>query len=201
VPVENKFSLNSLIGNGKQSFPKVATFAIRGTLANIVKRKNVLRKIKSKMGIFDNLFSKKSNDEIITSIPESWTILKGENDGKPMLIRKNVGLDKIAGNRNYSISCGIAFELLFPDENGLPIIENEPELNNLEDEIFQIYESDLNSIVALIITTSGFREFVLYTKDAKEFMTRLKELKSKYNQYELTNYTQKDKNWSTYNSF
>jgi hypothetical protein len=163
------------------------------------------RKIKNKeMGIFDKIFGKKAennSNEIITIIPESWSVLSGENNGNQMLIRKNSGLDKIAGNTNYSMSCGIAFKLLFPDENGLPNIGNEPELNDLEDHIFETYETDLNSIVATIITTSGFREFVLYTKNVEEFNLRLEKLKAKYPKYELTSYNRKDENWETYKSF
>jgi hypothetical protein len=156
------------------------------------------------MGIFDKIFGKKTennSNEIITIIPESWRVLSEENNGNQMLIRKNSGLDKIAGNTNYSMSCGIAFKLLFPDENGLPNIGNEPELNDLEDDIFETYETDLNSIVAAIITTSGFREFVLYTKNVKEFNLRLEKLKTKYPKYELTSYNRKDENWETYKSF
>ena len=157
----------------------------------------------TKMGIFDKLFNKKvtENNEEITNIPESWSILQSENDGKLMLIRKNVGCDKIAGNKNYSTSCGIAFELKFPDENGLPNAEKEPELNTLEDDIFEIFEKDLNSIVPIVITTSGFREYVIYTKDLSEFQNRLSKLKEKYKQYELTSYNKNDENWKTYKSF
>lgn len=156
------------------------------------------------MGIFDNILGKKKQNnstEMVASIPENWSVLRGENNGNPMLIRKNAGLEQIAGNKNYSVSCGIAFKLLFPDENGLPNIENEPELNDLEDDIFEIYETDLNSIVATIITTSGFREFVLYTKNSEEFNVRLQKLQSKYPKYELTSYNRKDENWGTYKSF
>ena len=157
----------------------------------------------NKMGIFDKLFNKKvtENNTELTSIPENWSILKSENDGKPMLIRKNVGCEKIAGNKNYSTGCGIAFQLKFPDENGLPNTEKEPELNNLEDDIFEIFENDLNSIVPIVITTSGFREYVIYTKDLSEFQNRLSKLKEKYKQYELTTYNKNDENWKTYKSF
>lgn len=156
------------------------------------------------MGIFDKIFGKKvqnNSNEIITIIPESWSVLSGENNGNPMIIRKNTGLDTIAGNANYSMSCGIAFKLLFPDDNGLPNIGNEPELDDLEDDIFETYESDLNSIVATIITTSGFREFVLYTKNVEEFNLRLERLKNKYPKYVLSSYSRKDENWETYKSF
>lgn len=155
------------------------------------------------MGIFDNLFKKKteSNSAEITSIPESWSVSTGENNGQPMFVRKNNACDKIAGNKNYSTNCGIAFKLLSPNADGLPDIENEPELNNLEDDIFDIFESDLNSIVPIVITTSGFREFVIYTKNLAEFNIRLEKLKQKYPKYELTTYNKSDQNWNTYKSF
>lgn len=156
------------------------------------------------MGIFDNLFKKKSesnSSEIITEIPESWSVLNGKNNGNPMLVRKNVACDRIAGNKNYSTSCGIAFKLLSPNSDGLPDIENEPELDNLEDDIFDFFESDLNSIVPIVITTSGFREFVIYTKDLAEFNVRLEKLKQKYPKYELTTHNKPDQNWKTYKSF
>ena len=157
----------------------------------------------NKMGIFDKLFNKKviENNEEITSIPESWSILQSENNGKPMVIRKNVGCEKIAGNKNYSTGCGIAFQVKFPDENGLPNAEKEPELNTLEDDIFEIFERDLNSIIPIVITTSGFREYVIYTKDLPEFQNRLSKLREKHKQYELTSYNKEDGNWKTYKSF
>ncbi len=155
------------------------------------------------MGIFDNLFKKKyeSNSTEITKIPESWSVSTGENNRKPMLVRKNVACDKIAGIKNYSTNCGIAFKLLSPNADGLHDIENEPELNSLEDDIFEIFESDLNSIVPIVITTSGFREFVIYTKNLAEFNTRLEKLKQNYPKYELTTYNKSDQNWNTYKSF
>ncbi|WP_275316727.1 DUF695 domain-containing protein [Tenacibaculum bernardetii] len=156
------------------------------------------------MGFFDNLFKKKNesnSSELITEIPESWSVSTGENNGKPMFVRKNVACDKIAGNKNYSTNCGIAFKMLSPNADGLPDIENEPELDNLEDDIFDFLESDFNSIVPITITTSGFREFVIYTKDLAEFNVRLEKLKKKYPKYELTTYNKTDQNWNTYKSF
>ncbi|GEP52825.1 hypothetical protein FNO01nite_34970 [Flavobacterium noncentrifugens] len=156
------------------------------------------------MGILDKLFGKKSEinlNETVTEIPESWSVLKGNNNGNLMLIRKNDGLNQIAGNINYSTSCGIAFKLLRPDEKGLPNAESEPELNDLEDDIFEIFENDLNSIVSTVITTSGFREYVLYSKNVDEFNSRLEKLQAKYQKYELTSYNRKDEGWETFKSF
>jgi hypothetical protein len=91
--------------------------------------------------------------------------------------------------------------LLFPKEDGLPDFEKEPEINSLEDEMFTLFQEDLNSIIPLIISTSGFREFVLYTKDLDEFILRFKKLQDCYRQYSLTSYQVADAEWKTYHSF
>jgi len=153
------------------------------------------------MGIFNSLFGKKQREEVITQIPESWKVLSGENNGNPMLVRKNAGCDTIAGNRDYFTSCGIAFKLLSPNAEGLPDIKSEPALNDIEDDIFDSFESDLNSIIPLVISTSGFREFVAYTKDLAEFEKRLNALRKRYPDYELSTYNKPDSNWETYKSF
>ncbi len=146
----------------------------------------------------DNKQKTKEDKGKIISIPEIWTLLKGENNGNLMLIRKNSGYDKMAGNKFYPMRCGIALKFLYPNTNGLPQIYKEPDLDKLEDDIFSIFQTNLNSLVTLVITTSGFREYVLYTKDVKKFEIGLEQLKAKYTQYTITSYSKMDENWSTY---
>lgn len=154
------------------------------------------------MDFFKKIFgiTSSANSTPVESVPQSWSVLKGENEGKVMLIRKNFGCEKIAGHELYNMNCGIAFKLLFPTADGLPNLDSEPIINQMEDEIFEVFESDLNSIIPIVISTSGFREFVIYTKDANEFEKRFEKLKFKYNQYELTCFCHSDPNWETYKS-
>ena len=135
------------------------------------------------------------------SIPDKWTIYQGENNGNIMLVRKNTGCNQFVGNKSYSVRCGIAFKFLFPTDNGLPQIAKEPALDKIEEDIFKIFQADLNSLVSVIITTSGFREYVLYTNDVNKFEKRLVTLKAKYPQYTVSSYSEKDADWNTYKSF
>jgi len=135
------------------------------------------------------------------SIPDKWTIYQGENNGNIMLVRKNTGCDQFVGNNTYPIRCGIALKFLFPADNGLPQIAKEPALDKIEEDIFKIFQSDLNSLVTVIITTSGFREYVLYTNDVNTFEKRLATLKAQYPQYTVSSYSEKDEDWTTYKSF
>jgi len=137
----------------------------------------------------------------ILSIPDNWSLSKGETNGNLMLVRKNNGYNQIAGNKTYPTRCGIALKFLYPNANGLPQIQKEPNLDKLEDDILSIFQSDLNSLVTVIITTSGFREYILYTKDVKIFEKGIEQLKAKYTEYTITSYSQLDESWSTYKSF
>ena len=154
------------------------------------------------MGLFDNLFKRNSNSSsTITEIPENWRVSTGENNKKPMVVRKNTGCDSLAGNKKYATLCGISFKMLAPNAHGLPDIENEPELDAMEDDILKFFESDLTAIIPIIITTSGFREFVLYTKNLQKFNTILEKLRAKYPKYALTSYNKPDPDWNVYKTF
>ena len=137
----------------------------------------------------------------VSYIPKKWSDSEDEYQGNRMLMKKNGALRWMAGVLNYDMFCSIAFKFLYPKENGLPNIEKEPELNDIESDIFDIFETDLNSIVTKIITTSGFIEFVFFSKNIEEFYVRLERLQIKYKQYIFTSYNKKDKNWETYDSF
>lgn len=135
------------------------------------------------------------------SLANLWSVYQGENNGKIMLIRKNNGCEKFVADKRYSVRCGIALKFLLPTDNGLPQIQKETALYNIEEDIFKIFQSDLNFIVTLIITTSGFREYVLYTSDVNKFEIRFVALKVKYPEYTMSSYSEKDEGWATYKSF
>jgi hypothetical protein len=154
------------------------------------------------MGILNKLFGAGTQtNSTINTIPENWTVLQSQNDGKPMLIRKNALNDSIIAHKSYNVRCGIAFEIKHPNDNGMPQMEKEPELNAMEDQIFDSFEKDQNSIIALILTTSGFREFVVYTKDINDFERNLKVLRQNFAQYELTSYHESDPGWKLYKNY
>ena len=153
------------------------------------------------MGIFDFLFGRKSRTKSLSEIPDLWKVATGENNKKPMVVKKNGGCELLVGNKNFSTVCGISFKLLKPNAHGLPDIENEPELDQLEDAIFETFQSDLTAIVPIVISTSGFKEFVIYTKNVGNFTPRFQQLKAQFPNYIMTSYHKPDPNWNVYKSF
>jgi hypothetical protein len=95
------------------------------------------------------------------AIEKSWSILKGENNGRPMFVRLNKGAHAVAGSAAYGIRVGVAIPLRNPRPDGLPDEAESEQLAAIEDVL--VADSSEHAILVAVITTSGMREFVFYT--------------------------------------
>jgi hypothetical protein len=148
-----------------------------------------------------NLNDFAQTNETAIVIGDEWGILEGENQGNPMFIRKNYWCDRLVGNDNWPLRAGIAFRLLNPDGRGLPTNKEATDLWALEDTIFEELQNDTFGIITIIITTSGFREFVLYVKDAEAFKSRVEIIQKQHENYQLTTYVELDPTWELYQAY
>jgi hypothetical protein len=134
-------------------------------------------------------------------IPDSWNVYQGEYSGKPLLVRANIGLIDFSAKNKYPVRLGIAIPLNESDKDGLPTQKEQENLNTIEDSLFSSVEVENHTIVALIITTNGMREFVLYSESVDKAKKIASNLKSMVNTHEIQSYTEEDSSWSTYNQF
>ena len=148
-----------------------------------------------------NLFVQKTTNTADIKIIDQWSVLQGENNGNPTIIRLNTGVKKIVGHPSYSYRIGIAIPLKNPQENGLPSPEENLDFYKIEDEIFNLFQNNNEAFVCVIITTNGMKEFVIYSTTDQDIETKIDSLKSKFSEYDFQNYVQKDKNWDTYKEF
>ena len=129
---------------------------------------------------------------------EQWDVAKGINEGNIMIVRRNIGIDSLKNRKYFYIRSGISFKLVHPRrEDGLPEKSEIKGLNNTEDAIFT--EIDTNAIVAVIITTSGFREYMIYHNESFKLAKFASDLQLRFPKYRFTQYSEKDKNWRGYN--
>lgn len=142
------------------------------------------------------LFSKK-----IPEIKDSWSVLKSEHTGKPMIIRRNDGVNKISGKGYLNIRSGISYKFLIQTEDGLQSSDENPSIDKIEDKIYELFDNNKDSVVAIIITTSGFKEYIIYHNKDKNVSDCFNELKSIFTDYQLTGYTEPDKKWELYDQF
>lgn len=137
----------------------------------------------------------------IPKIEERWSVKTGEYNGKPIFIRFNNGLETIKGKGILNLRSGISFRLLKETENGLPSSEENPKLNELDDKVNEVFNNLKNVVVAVVISTNGFREYVIYYDKYCDFETNFNNLKTLFPDYELTAYTVEDKKWKVYKQY
>ena len=130
-----------------------------------------------------------------------WSILSGQENEKPMIVRRNDSIKHYAEQSDFSYRIGIAIPLLDPNEVGLPSEEEMKVLNQIEGELSCQLEKDGVSIQALAITTDGMREFVYYTSNSQVIEQVIYNARRKFPSHEFQYYVREDKEWSVYKEF
>lgn len=127
-------------------------------------------------------------------------MLQGGKEGKPLIVRLNTGVQSIIGNKLYPFRIGIAIPLTKPQENGLPIGEENLFFNQIEDEIVAYFGKEQRGFVCAIVTTSGMKEYMTYSK-TDDIKNLIETLKLKFPGYDFQNYVEKDEHWDGYKEF
>lgn len=130
-----------------------------------------------------------------------WSVLTGEQNGKPIFIRRNESGKKLAKHPDYSFRIGIAIPLLDPNEHGLPSNNEMESLNVIEDALISSFEANQESLLVLSITTNGMREFVFYSRNPDIVRLVLPKISSENKPYEFQHYIEEDKKWELYKQF
>jgi hypothetical protein len=130
---------------------------------------------------------------------ESWQIAKGELDGNLLLTRFNRGAKRLAGSQDLGIQIGVAIPFLRPDKDGMPDSEEAAKLADFEEALVE-KAGDQATLVG-VITTSGMREFVLYTGSGDWIETFHSELRSALPTHDVQVQAQTDPDWEVYRQF
>jgi hypothetical protein len=109
-------------------------------------------------------FTKKTKTPDRLPIDGPWSVGQGQHDGKILIVRSNTGYKEYGSVAGYDHQVGIAVPLRAPEPTGLPSPQEDAELGALEDTISASLEQQAESLLVAIITTSGMRELVFYTR-------------------------------------
>jgi hypothetical protein len=118
-----------------------------------------------------------------------------------MIIRANEGLRGCTGHPEYPYRVGIAVPFVAPDDEGLPSSDEIPQLDSVEDTIFGVLSTENESLLAVVITTCGMREFVLYTGAPEQVKVKFEKLKGMIETHRLQMIIEVDKSWNVYKEF
>ena len=145
-----------------------------------------------------NLFKKASKKlNLISEYPENWSII--EESLNPTIIRVNMGYRDAVGHPDYPIKMGIAIPVEQHDEAVMDLkSEIEDILNNI------LFKTDKGAVVAIItgLESPRFIEFLSYTqRGGIDFPKIHRDLKKKFEDYEVQMYAENDPKWDAYKSF
>ena len=92
-----------------------------------------------------------------------WVLAQGTYKEQPIFVRINKGLEVVAGHPDFPDQVRIAVPLLEPTDQGLPEEAESEQLNAVEDALCESLLDSNESLLALVLTAGGVREFVFYT--------------------------------------
>ena len=130
---------------------------------------------------------------------DSWNVFEGTNAGRRMIVRVNEGAAPITGDDRYGIRVSVAVLLNDPRPDGMPNPDEMTQLSAAEAQIATALAD--HGVMVLVITTSGAREFVAYTGNAKWVPVLDQRLRGAVTTHTLRIESRPDDDWAVYRHF
>lgn len=92
----------------------------------------------------------------------------------------------------------VSWTLRAPTVDGLPNKGEAESLNRFEDFLFKQVERNFQSIVAVVITTFGKREWYIYISDVDEFSAKVHQIPQEEDRYPIEISLTRDEKWKFY---
>jgi hypothetical protein len=146
-------------------------------------------------------FGRSKHEPLTVDTSGPWTLIQGEHDGKPTIVRLNVGLRSILGHKRYPDQAGIAIRCNAPDERGFPSSKDTTALNVFEEQFVQLFCEGQSALFAAAISTNGMREFVFYVSDKARFREQFRVWAETPKSHRIQMMIQRDASWSVYQHF
>ena len=118
-----------------------------------------------------------------------------------MFIRLNTALRDHVGRPPFDHRFGVAVPLHSPNADGLPGNSESEELTLIEEQLVAEFVASKQTHLAVVITTSGFREFVFYTSAPHDIQPAMQRFTTRIASHKLQFYIKPDPGWQMYKSF
>jgi hypothetical protein len=89
----------------------------------------------------------------------------------------------------------------YSSESGMPVVAERERMDRLEDLMLPAVEAKAQSVLVLVSTGEGFREWIYYTKSKSAFVDKLNETLKMSPSFPLEVHAAPDPAWSTYEAF
>lgn len=129
----------------------------------------------------------------------TWAGAEGEYDGRPLLIRFREFADDFPRAR-YPDRLNVVWEMVESDTSGWPTDSEFERLRTFEDRLVEAVEPDSQSILTVVLTCNGEKEFVFQSVDATVFLDRLTNMPQELERYPIAIYRNSDAEWNYFSS-
>jgi len=135
----------------------------------------------------------------MTFVSLKWAVAETEYNHHVLLIRFRQFPPSFLKSK-YPERLNIFWTMAESDANGLPTDNEFERLESFENRLLDAVEHDEHSILAVVITCNGEKEFVFHTPDVPGFMMRLTNMPQEVNRYPITIQRNYDHDWSYFES-
>ena len=129
---------------------------------------------------------------------DTWEVVTGKYKGKPIIVRFDRGLARSVGDPGHPYQVGIAVPLLHPGPHGFPKDEELPALREIEESIVTLFQPAEDHLLAMVISTNGMREFVIYSASPEKAKERFAALRQRSAGHTPQFMVHEDKAWTVY---
>ena len=129
-----------------------------------------------------------------------WALAKGARDGSSLMMRYRQFTDDFP-KHNYPVRINVVCDFHERTNTGLPTQTEYTRLDVVEDELMEMAESDDSSVLAMVITSSGKREFIFQTSDADDFYQRVNNAYSNESNFGIDVSHDNEDEWDLYQNY
>ena len=129
----------------------------------------------------------------------SWAGAEGGYGDHPLLIRFRE-LDEAFPKCRYPVRLNVLWQMVESDVNGWPNDSEFQKLSTFEDRLVEAVEQDNQSILIVVLTYNGMKEFVFHSEDEAVFLDRITNMTQETERYPITISKNLDGEWDYFKS-
>jgi hypothetical protein len=126
---------------------------------------------------------------------DRWTLVEGENDHGPFLLRYRTPVLEPPDTRGYGRILKIIWAYADEGTGALPGAEDSEQMAEFEDRFCEAVEHDATAILTAVLTFDGARQWVFYTGDVQECGERLNNMPQNDEPYPIELTAEPDPDW------
>ena len=134
----------------------------------------------------------------LKSVP--WVLAKGRLDGHSLMLRFRQFSHDFP-KQEYPVRINMICDVKEKTPSGLPTRSEYERLGQFEEHLMNVVEEDEDAVLAMVITSSGKREFIFQTADAESFKQRLSHVYDREPDYQVNYVQSEDDDWEYINDY